>query len=233
MIEIIYKDKNIIAVNKPSGMVVFQEGNSRKESKSVSLFLKKEFPEIEGLGEERSGAVHRLDKDTSGVVLFARNEKTLSFLQEQLLEKKAKKRYITLVFKPLKRESGEIRTFIERSPKDRRRQRAVKESDGKREAVTFFKVIESFTDFSLLDVEIETGRKHQIRCHLSSIGHPVAGDRLYRFKDQKDPLLLKRQFLHAKSIEIETPEGKKFFEAPLSKDLEDVINLLRKENKTS
>ncbi len=227
MLEIIYEDKNIVVVNKPPHMVVFKENDFVKEEETLSFYLQKSFPEISGVGEERNGAVHRLDKDTSGVILFAKNKKALDHLQKELLEKNVKKSYITLVFKVLKNDSGEINTFIDRSPKDRRKQRAYIGKDGNREAVTFYKVIKRFKDHTLLDVDIKTGRKHQIRCHLSYLGHPVAGDKLYRFKDQFDPENLKRQFLHAKSIEIKIPSGEvKKFEAPLSKDLADILSCL-------
>ncbi len=227
MIEIIYEDKEIVAVNKPPGMVVFHQSGNDKENTSLSSLLTTKFPEINGVGEERNGAVHRLDKDTSGVVLFAKNEKSLLFLQKELLEQRAEKRYITLVFKTVKKDTGEIRTFITRSPKDRRKQKAYKGTSGKREAVTFFRVIKRFRNHSLLEVSPKTGRKHQIRCHLSFLGHPVAGDKLYRFKDQNDPVGLERQFLHAESIRIKTPSGEvKTFTAPLPGDLEKILNKL-------
>ncbi len=232
MTEIIYEDKNVIAVNKPPGIVVFHQSENGRENTSLSLLLTAKFPEIKGVGGERNGAIHRLDKDTSGVVLFAKNEKTLSFLQNQLLEQKAEKRYITLVFKVLTKDEDEIRTFITRSPKDRRKQKAYTGLSGKREAVTFFRVIKRFQEHSLLEVVPKTGRKHQIRCHLSFLGHPIAGDKLYRFKDQKDPEGLERQFLHAKSIKINIPGGgEKTFTAPLPDDLENTLNRLSKTKK--
>ena len=229
MIEIIHEDEDIVVVNKPPGIVVFHELKSiaKEVVPSLSALLVNEFPEIRNVGKERSGAVHRLDKDTSGIVLFAKNEKSLLLLQNELLEKRAEKRYIALVFKIVKKDTGEIRTFITRSPKDRRKQKAYKGTSGKREAVTFFKVIRRFDTYSLLEVFPKTGRKHQIRCHLSFLGHPVAGDKLYRFKDQTDPDGLERHFLHAQSIKIKIPGGEvKEFTAPLPNDLEKVLNKL-------
>jgi 23S rRNA pseudouridine1911/1915/1917 synthase len=231
MIEIIYEDDFIIVVNKPAGMVVFPESDIEKETANsktyLSLFLLEKFPELKGIGGERNGAVHRLDKDTSGVLLFAKDEKTLSFLQNELLEQRTKKRYITLACKKVKKDEGEIRTFITRSPKDRRKQKVDTNKEGKREAITFFKTIKRFEDYSLLEVEIKTGRKHQIRCHLASIGHPIAGDKLYCFKNQVNPPLLERQFLHSEFLEIETPGGKKTFKATLPKELKNIINNLK------
>ncbi len=221
MVKIVYEDENIIAVNKPPGIVVFHEEQKDTEEKSLSVLLADSFPSIKGVGGGRNGAVHRLDKNTSGLILFAKDEKALAFLQKELLEQRAKKRYITLVFKVMKKDEGEIRTFIDRSPGDRRKQRADKDK-GKREAITFFRVIKRFNNHSLLEIWPKTGRKHQIRCHLSYIGHPVAGDSLYGFKDQKDPLDLKRHFLHAQSIEI----GGKIFSTPLAPDLQEVLDKL-------
>ena len=230
MIEVIYEDKDTVAVNKPPGLVVFHEVHLKeafKKEETLSSLLIKQVPKIENIGNERNGAVHRLDKDTSGIILFAKNEKALSFLQEQLLEKKAKKSYIALVFKSVKQDKGEINTFIERSPKDRRKQKAFKAETGKRQAVTFFKTVEKFDEYSLLEVYPQTGRKHQIRCHLAHIGHPIAGDKLYKFKDQKNPVGLKRQFLHAKSIKIKLPNKEvKTFEAPLFEDLKEILKNL-------
>jgi len=223
-IEILYKDEDVIAVNKPPGIVVFSEN---KDEITIAKLLSDNFSEIKGLGGERNGAVHRLDKDTSGVLLFARNNHALSFLQREILEQKAKKRYITLVFKRVKEDSGEIRTFITRSPKDRRKQKAYKGGSGKRESVTFFHTLKRFADFSLLEIWPKTGRKHQIRCHLAYIGHPVAGESLYRFKDQQDPAGLERQFLHASLMEIQTPKGKKRFSAELPEKFESIIKNLK------
>ncbi len=225
MTEVVYQDKNILAVNKPPGIVVFHEKKNNDEC--LSLKLSKRFPEIMGVGGERNGAVHRLDKDTSGIILFAKNETTLSFLQKQILEKKVKKEYIALVFKAFKEDKKRICTFIDRSPKDRRKQRAHNDQKGKRKAITFLKTFKRFDNFTLLRVFPVTGRKHQIRCHLSFVGHPVAGDKLYGFKDQIDPPHLKRQFLHARSIEIETSNGKKKFKAKIAPDLKKVLKSLK------
>ncbi len=226
MTKVIYEDNKLIAVDKPPGIVVYNQKHSTMQEKCLSSLLVEKFSYLKGVGGERNGAVHRLDKDTSGVVLFAKDEKSLSYFQSQLLEKKVKKRYITLVFKPLKKDSGEIRTFIERSPKDRRRQRAYLAETGKREAVSFFKVLKRFQNYTLLEVEIETGRKHQIRCHLSFIGHPVVGDNLYKFKDQISPPTAKRQMLHAELIGIED----KIFKSPLPNDFKSVIDYISQNN---
>jgi 23S rRNA pseudouridine1911/1915/1917 synthase len=231
MIEIIYEDNFIIVINKPAGMVVFPESEEEikiaNRETYLSLLLLEKYPFLEGVGGSRNGAVHRLDKDTSGVLLFAKDEKTLSFLQNEILEQRTKKRYITLAWKIVKKDSEEIKTFIVRSPKDRRKQKADTSANGKREAITIYKVIKRFKNYTLLEVEIKTGRKHQIRCHLAFIGHPVVGDKLYCFKDQKDPPETKRQLLHSELLEIETPTGKKTFKANLPEDFKNIINNLK------
>lgn len=221
MKNIIYEDEYLIAINKEPGIVVFSELDNDLSNKVVSY-----FPDIKNVGGERNGAVHRLDKDTSGIVLFAKDEKTLNFLQKQFIERKTKKKYTTLVFKRVKRDEGVINASIGRSPKDRRKQRVC---DNGRDAITTFKVIERFKGYTLLEAHPKTGRKHQIRCHLAYIGHPVAGDKWYGFKDQKDPQDLTRQFLHASSIEIETPKGNMVFSIELPEELIKIINKLEKD----
>ncbi len=225
MTKVIYEDSNILVVNKPAGVVVFNE-TSTSHTPSLSDSLIEVCPQIKGIGQERNGAVHRLDKDTSGVVLFAKNESMLAHLQQQLLEKKVKKRYITLVYKSVKKDNDTIRSFIDRSPKDRRKQRAFCGSDGKREAITHYHVLQRYEKYTLLEVSIETGRKHQIRCHLSFIGHPVVGDNMYSFKDNKPPQGVNRQLLHAEEISIEISNEIKTFKAPLPEDFEKVLKQL-------
>lgn len=226
MIEVIYEDNNIFAINKPPGLIVYNEKNTKIKERCLSSLLLKEFPVLKGIGGERGGAVHRLDKDTSGVILFAKNNDTLLYLQKQILEKKAKKEYITLVYKNVKKNRGVISSFITRSPKDRRKQKAYYGEIGKRRAITFFKVLKRFEKYTLLKVRIKTGRKHQIRCHLSFIGHPVVGDRLYKFKDNKDPKGVERQLLHAKLIKIQTPAEKKCFKTKLPSDFKRILKSL-------
>ncbi len=224
MIDLIYEDKHLIALNKEPGIVVFSN-----EGETLSRSIISSYPSLKGVGGERNGAVHRLDKDTSGVVLFAKNEKVFHFLQKQFLERKTKKRYIALVFKCVTKDSGEITASIGRSQKDRRKQRAYPGEKGKRDAITSFRTLKRFETHSLLEVFPKTGRKHQIRCHLAYIGHPVAGDKLYGFKDQIDPPGLKRHFLHAESIEIEVPDGgTKKISALLNNDLKVVLENLIK-----
>lgn len=168
--------------------------------------------------------IHRLDKDTSGIFLVAKNEKALEFFQKQFQERKVEKKYLALVVGNLKNKEGEIKTLLGRSPKDRRIQKAYlahePQAEGKREAVTRYKVLQRFKDYDLIEVKPETGRKHQIRAHFAYLGHPIAGDKLYGFKNQPCPKGLKRQFLHASYIKIELPNGEiKEFQSELPNEL--------------
>ena len=194
--KVIYEDENIQVIDKPAGIAM----------------------------DKFENPAHRLDKDTSGVILVAKNDKTLEFLQKQFQERKVKKQYLALVVGNLKNTEGKIETLLGRSPKDRRKQKAYFSGDprteGKRKAVTEYKVLQRFENYDLIEVEPQTGRKHQVRAHLTYLGHPIAGDKLYGFKNQ--PLLegLKRQFLHSNYLKIKLPNGKeKEFKSPLPKDL--------------
>jgi len=168
--------------------------------------------------------IHRLDKDTSGIFLVAKNEKALEFFQKQFQERKVEKKYLALVVGNLKNKEGEIKTLLGRSPKDPRKQKVYlphePQNEGKREAVTRYKVLQRFKDYDLIEVKPETGRKHQIRAHFAYLGHPIAGDKLYGFKNQPCPKGLKRQFLHASYIKIELPNGEiKEFQSELPNEL--------------
>ena len=175
--------------------------------------------------------VHRLDKDTSGILLVAKNDKALEFFQKQFKERKVEKKYLCLVVGNLKNKEGEIKTLLGRSPKDRRKQKVFLFGEpgalGKREAITKYKVLERFKNYDLIEVEPKTGRKHQIRVHFSYLGHPIAGDKLYGFKNQPCPQGLKRQFLHASYLKIKMPDEKiKEFRLELPEDLKSVIIFL-------
>ncbi|MBI2042055.1 MAG: RNA pseudouridine synthase, partial [Candidatus Nealsonbacteria bacterium] len=175
---------------------------------------------------------HRLDKDTSGVLLVAKNDKVLEFLQKQFQDREVKKRYIALVVGNLKNTEGAIETLLGRSPNDRRKQKVFlpqdPEAEGKRTAATKYKVLQKFENYDLIEVEPLTGRKHQIRAHMAYLGHPIAGDKLYGFKNQLSPKGLNRQFLHAAYLEIKLPDGQiKKFESDLSDDLKLCLTQLK------
>ena len=195
-LKILYEDEDLVVYDKPAGI-------------NCDDFKKR---------------VHRLDKDTSGIFLVAKNDKSLEFLQKQFKERRVEKKYIALVTGNLKTERGKIETLIGRSPKDRRKQKVYlpgePENKGKREAITEYEVLKKFKNYTLIEAIPKTGRKHQIRTHFAYLGHPVAGDKLYGFKNQPTPKGLKRQFLHANYLKIKLPNGEiKEFNSGLPEDL--------------
>ena len=228
--EIIYEDKDVLVVNKPAGTLVFNEKKSRKEC--LINFLLKKYPYLKRCGNPpRYGVVHRLDKETSGVLLIAKNNNALIFLQKQFKERKVVKKYIALVVGKIKDKEGVIKTLIGRSPKNRKKQRVYLPQEpraaGKREAITEYRTLKRFKNYTLLEINLKTGRRHQIRCHLAYLQHPIVGDSLYGFKNQ--PLLknLDRQFLHASKLRIKLPSGKtKEFKSKLPLQLKKILQSL-------
>ncbi|HDJ30385.1 MAG TPA: RluA family pseudouridine synthase [bacterium] len=229
-LKIIYEDKNIMVIEKTAGIVVFPEGKSK--TNTLADYLIKEYPELKKAGKPpRYGIVHRLDKDTSGILLIAKNNSSLSFLQKQFKERKVIKKYLALVAGIVKKDSGKIETLMGRSPKNRKKQRVFLEgepkSENKRRAITLYKVIDRFKNCTFLEVEPKTGRKHQIRCHLAWIHHPIIGDKLYGFKNQLN-FNLNRHFLHASYLKITLPTGEeKEFRSDLPSELKNIIKTLR------
>jgi 23S rRNA pseudouridine1911/1915/1917 synthase len=202
--EIIYEDEDVKVLDKPAGTD----------------------------SEKIQGRAHRLDKDTSGVLITAKNDEVLDFLQKQFRERKAEKTYVTLVTGNVKNKEGRIETLLGRSPQDRRKQKAFLPHEPgaseKRDATTEYRVIQRFNDYDLLEVKPKTGRKHQIRAHMAYLGHPIAGDNLYGFKNQPAPEGLKRQFLHASSLKIRLTDGEiKEFHSPLPKELKICLQKLK------
>ena len=231
----IYEDNDVLVIDKPTGIIVFPEGKIKE--KTLIDYLLKNFSDLEKVGEPpRHGIVHRLDKDTSGILLVAKNNKTLEFLQKQFKQRGVKKKYLALIVGNLKNNSGEIKTLIGRSPKDGKKQKVYlpyePKTEGKREASTEYKVIKRSLDkngenYTLLEITPKTGRKHQIRTHLAYIGYPIVGDKLYGFKNQPCPKEINRHFLHASYIKIRLPNGKeKEFSSELPKNLEKALENL-------
>jgi 23S rRNA pseudouridine1911/1915/1917 synthase len=221
-IKIIYEDENVLVVDKPAGLTVLE----------VIGKLIEENPKLAGAGTPpRYGLVHRLDKDTSGILLATKNNETLIFLQKSFKNRKIEKKYICLAEGLMKDDFGEIKTLIARSPRDPKKQTVYLQSQphpkSAREAVTEYKVLQRFKDYTLLEVKIKTGRKHQIRCHFSYLQHPVAGDKLYGFKNSPKPKGLTRQFLHASYLKIKLPNREiKEFNSELPNELKQVIKNL-------
>ena len=223
-LDIIYEDKDIVLVNKAQGMVVHPgAGNPNGTLVNALLFHIKDLSGING--EIRPGIVHRLDKDTSGILIVAKNDEAHVNLSEQLQNRTVKRKYWALVHGVLPHEHGTINAPIGRDPKDRQKFTVIK---GGKEAISHFRVLERIQKFSLMEVSLETGRTHQIRVHLNYIDHPVAGDKIY---GPKKSLEGNGQFLHARMLEFTHPRtGETMsFEAELPALFEETLDRLRKD----
>ena len=210
-LDIIYQDEDIAIINKPQGMTV-HAGNGVHGSTLVNALLY-HLDSLSGInGVIRPGIVHRIDKDTSGLLVVAKNDAAHVSLSEQIKNKTCRRIYLALVEGVIKENDGVIDTFIGRSDKNRTMM-AVKQ-DGRR-AVTHYKVIRRYKDYTLMEFSLETGRTHQIRVHTKHLGHPVVGDPVYGYKTQK--FKLNGQLLHAFRLELTHPRSgeRMTFEAPL------------------
>jgi 23S rRNA pseudouridine1911/1915/1917 synthase len=220
-IEILYEDADVIAVNKPAGMVV-HSGAGNHSGTLVNAILHR-FGKLSTVGGDlRPGIVHRLDRFTSGVILIARTDAAHRNLAEQFASRQVEKIYVALVHGRVKKDQGRIDTPIARDPVARIRMTA-RLARG-RQAITSYQVLKRFENSTLLEVKIGTGRTHQIRVHLSSIGHPVTGDKLYGAPVSD----LGRYFLHARQISFTSPtSGERItVAAPLPADLERYVGAL-------
>ena len=232
-IKTIYEDEDLLVVDKPARVIVFPEGNSTE--KTLINYLMEKKPELGQAGQPpRFGVVHRLDKDTSGILLIAKTTEALIFFQKQFKNREVEKKYVCLVEGAIKEDSGSIKTLLARSPNDPRKQKVYLETDphpdSAREAISEWKVLQRYQDFTLLEVKIKTGRRHQIRCHLSYLQHPIAGDKLYSFKNSKIPDGLKRQFLHSAHLKIQLPSGEiKEFKSDLTEELKNILAALQQQ----
>ena len=222
-LQILYEDKDIIVVNKPKGMVV-HPANGNPDGTLVNAVMAICKDSLSGIGGEiRPGIVHRLDKNTSGAIIIAKNDKAHINLSEQLKNHEIKKTYIALVRGVVKENNATINMPIGRSKKDRKKMDVDK--NGK-EAITHFKVLKRYKDCTLLEINIETGRTHQIRVHLSHIGYPIIGDEVY--SNGKNKWNIEGQCLHAKSLDFKHPiTGKNMhIEAPIPEYFENIIKEL-------
>lgn len=209
-LDIVYEDDDVIVVNKPQGMVVHPSAGHPNHTLVNALLYHCPLSHING--EYRPGIVHRIDKDTSGLLMVAKNDRAHRSLAAQLKAKTNQREYVALVHGVIKEDQGTIDAPLGRSPKDRKKQAVV--ADG-RKAVTHFKVLKRYLHYTLVFCRLETGRTHQIRVHMKYIGHPLAGDPLY---GPRKTLKGNGQYLHARLLGFRHPvTGKKemVFEAPL------------------
>ncbi len=223
-IEIVYQDKDVAIINKPQGMTV-HAGNGTSGSTLVNALLY-HLDNLSGInGVIRPGIVHRIDKNTSGLLVVAKNDKAHTFIAEQLTDKRCKRIYLALLEGVVKTDRGTIDTFIGRNPKDRTKMAVV---DFGRRAITNYKVIQRYEGYTLCEFSLLTGRTHQIRVHCKHIGHPVVGDPEYGYKTQK--FKLDGQLLHAKELEFIHPtlNERVNFTAPIPDYFEKVLKKLKK-----
>lgn len=222
-LEIIYEDQDVAVVNKPQGMVVHPSaGHTSGTLVNALMYRIKDLSSINGV--VRPGIVHRIDKDTSGLLMIAKNDNAHRLLAAELKDKKSLRQYLAIVHGNLPNDRGVIEAPIGRSDKDRKKQAVIA---GGRDALTRFKVLERFGHYTLVELTLETGRTHQIRVHMAYIGHPVAGDPLY---GPKKSLKGNGQFLHAATLGFTHPTTKEemVFSAEVPEIFEKTLDDLRK-----
>ena len=213
---ILFEDENILALNKPAGIVVHSDG--RIDEPNISEWLVSKYPQAKGVGEmirleggkviDRSGVVHRLDRETSGVLLMAKTQKGFEHLKSQFLERTIQKTYIAFVYGSVKEDHGTLSMKIGKSPSDFRRYSAGRGATGEmREAVTYYQVLKRNTDTTLIEAKPKTGRTHQIRVHFQALQRPIVCDKLYA---ASKPCLLgfDRLALHARKVDFKDMEDR-------------------------
>lgn len=222
-LNIIYQDEDIAIIDKPQGMVVHPASGNYGDTLVNALLYK--FKQLSSIGGEmRPGIVHRLDKDTSGLLIIAKNNFSHAILSESLKKRDMKREYIALVKGVIKNNTGVIDEPIGRNPKHRKKMAVVNENS--KSAITYYEVLERFEKYTLIRAKLETGRTHQIRVHFSYINHPIVGDPIYSNKDEFN---LKAQLLHSICVGFIHPRSGKYmeFNTEIPKNFEDVIKKLK------
>lgn len=223
-LDILYEDKDVIVVNKPKGMVVHPAAGHYSGT-LVNALMYHCGDELSGInGVMRPGIVHRIDMDTTGSLIVCKNDKAHNCIAEQLKEHSVTRKYHAICFGVLKEDSGVINQPIGRHPTERKKM-AVSERNGKH-AVTHYRVLKRFEKYTYIECELETGRTHQIRVHMASIGHPLLGDEVY--SNRKTPFKLEGQTLHAKILGFVHPTSNEYVEvdAPLPEYFEHLLEIL-------
>lgn len=228
-LEVVYEDNDIVVINKPAGLLTHPTLSQRRHTLVNALVAR--YPNIIKVGESalRPGIVHRLDRDTSGLIIIAKNQAAFRYMKEQFLKRAVIKKYLALVEGVPKKKQGVIEYAIRPSKKFRLKKAAVLGAEppkkSHRAAKTEYKVIKTINSkFALIEAAPLTGRTHQIRVHLSALGHPIVGDRLYGSK-----IKIKRQFLHAYYLKFKTPNGTPLaLETDLPKDLQKIMAQIKK-----
>lgn len=224
-LDIVYEDKDLLIVNKPKGMVV-HPANGHQSGTLVNAVMHHCGADLSSInGVQRPGIVHRIDMNTTGLLVICKNDKTHKDLAEQLKVHSITRKYVAVVCGNIKEENGTVDAPIGRSKKDRKKQ-AIDHWNG-REAVTHYQVLERFGDYTLVECQLETGRTHQIRVHMASIGHPVLGDDVYG--PRSCPFKLEGQTLHAKVLGFVHPGTGKYveFDSPYPEYFEKLLKHLR------
>lgn len=223
-LNIIYEDEDIVIINKEQGMVVHPApGNYTGTLVNALLYGIKNLSSINGV--IRPGIIHRLDKDTSGIIMVAKNDESHKYLSEQLKNRNVKREYIAIVHGVLNKKEGVINAPIGRDPRDRKKMTVINMNS--KEAITHYKVIEEFQKYSLLKANLETGRTHQIRVHMAYINHPIVGDGTYSNNSNK--FNINKQLLHAIKLGFNHPRTKEYmeFETEIPENFNEVLKILR------